>query len=99
MLEYDKVDINQGIDINKNISISKRCWLCGYWYFIDENFNYQECMCNGCLDMSLKAISLHNSCIGYNNRNAYRINFAFMSKNDALNLIENTVIIDKKGTL
>ena len=49
--------------------------------------------------MSLKAISLHNLCIEYNNGNAYRINFAFMSKNDALNLIKNGVIIDKKGTL
>ena len=38
----------------------------------------------------------HNLCIGYNNGNAYRINFAFMSKNDALNLIKNAVIIDKK---
>ena len=53
-------------------------------------------MCNGCHDMSLKVISLHNSCIGYNNGNAYRINFAFMSKNDALNLIKNAVIIHKK---
>ena len=24
-------------------------------------------MCNGCHDMSIKAISLHNLCIGYNN--------------------------------
>ena len=30
MLEYDKIDINEGIDINKNILISKKCWLCGY---------------------------------------------------------------------
>ena len=67
--------------------------------FVDRNFNYQKYMCNGCHDMSLKAISLHNLCIGYNNGNAYRINFAFMSKNKALNLIKNTVIIDKKGTL
>ena len=52
MLEYNKIDINEGIDINKNISISKRCWLCGYWYFIDKNFNYQKYMCNGCHDMS-----------------------------------------------
>ena len=37
MLEYDKIDINEGIDINKNILISKKYWLCGYWYFIDEN--------------------------------------------------------------
>ena len=49
--------------------------------------------------MSLKAISLHNLCIGYNNGNAYRISFTFMSKDDALNLIKNAVIIDKKGTL
>ena len=99
MLEYDKIDINEGIDINKNISISKKCWLCGYWYFIDKNVNYQKYMCNGCHDMSLKVISLHNLCIGYNNGNVYRINFAFMSKNDALNLIKNAVIIDKKRIL
>ena len=56
-------------------------------------------MCNGCHDMSTKVISMHNLCIGYNNDNSYRINFVFMSKNDALNLIKNAVIIDKKGTL
>ena len=56
-------------------------------------------MCNGCHYMSIKDISMHNLCIGYNNCNAYRINFVFMSKNDALNLIKNAVIINKKGTL
>ena len=56
-------------------------------------------MYNGCHDISTKAISMHNLCIGYNNGNAYRINFVFMSKNDALNLIKNAVIIDKKGIL
>ena len=49
--------------------------------------------------MSTKTNSIHNLCIGYNNDNAYRINFVFMSKNDALNLIKIAVIIDKKGTL
>ena len=29
---------------------------------------------------------MHNLCIGYNNGNAYRINFVFMSKNDALKM-------------
>ena len=42
---------------------------------------------------------MHNLCIGSNNGNAYRINFVFMSKNDALPLIKNAVIIDKKETL
>ena len=27
MLEYDKIDINEGIDINKNVLISKKRWL------------------------------------------------------------------------
>ena len=52
-------------------------------------------MCNGCHDMSIKANSMHNLAIGYNNNNAYRL----MSKNDALNLIKNAVIINKKGIL
>ena len=56
-------------------------------------------LCNGCHDMSIKVIRMHNLYIGYNNGNAYRINFVFMSKNDALNLIKNAVIIDKKGVL
>ena len=31
--------------------------------------------------------------------NYCRVNFAFMSKKDAFNLIKNAIIIDKKGTL
>ena len=46
--------------------------------------------------MSLKTSSMNNLAIGYNNGNAYRINFAFMSKNNALNLTKNAVIIDIK---
>ena len=49
--------------------------------------------------MSMKTNSMHNLAIGYNSGNAYRINFVFMSKNDALNLIKNAVIINKKGIL
>ena len=99
MLEYDRIYLSEGIDINKNISTSKRCYLCGYWYLINKNFNYQKYMYNGCHDMSTKAISMHNLCIGYNNGNGYRINFVFMSKNDALNLIKDAIIVDNRRTL
>ena len=64
-----------------------------------KNFNYQRYVSDGCHDISLKAISMHNLVIGYNNGIAYRINFIFMSKNDALNLIKNALIIDKKRIL
>ena len=95
MLEYDKIDINEGIDVNKNKLVSKECIICNYWYFINRDVNYQRYVCDGCHDMSLKTSSMHNLVIGYNNGNAYKINFEFVSKNDALNLIKNAVIIYK----
>ena len=67
--------------------------------FFDKNFNYGPYLCNGCYDMSLKAISMQNVAIINHNGNAYRVNFAFMRKKDAFNLIKNAIIIDKKGTL
>ena len=48
MLEYDRIDLSEGTDVNKNMLTSKKCYLCGYWYFINKNFNYQKFMCNGC---------------------------------------------------
>ena len=49
--------------------------------------------------MSLKAISIQNLAIINHNGNDYRVNFAYMSKNDAFNLIKNSVITGEKGTL
>ena len=47
----------------------------------------------------MKANSMHNLAIAYNNGSTYRINFVFMSKNDVLNLMKNALIIDKRGVL
>ena len=49
--------------------------------------------------MTLKAVSIKNLAIINHNGNHYRVNFAFISKKDAYNLIKNATIIDKKGTL
>ena len=49
--------------------------------------------------MSLKATNMKNLAIVYRGDQAYRINFKSVSKNDAFNLIKNSVIIDKRGTL
>ena len=100
MLEYDRIDISEGIDINKCEETSARCSLCKFYYFLDKNFSYGPFLCNGCCyDMSLKAVSMQNLVIINRNRNHYRFNFAFISKKDAFNLIKNATIIDKKGTL
>ena len=63
MLEYDRIDISEGIDINKSEETSRRCSLCKLYYFLDKNFSYGPFLCNGCYDMSLKAVSKQNLAI------------------------------------
>ena len=80
MLEYDRIDVSEGIDSTCNKLVSRECWLCHFWYYLDKNFNYQRYLYDGCHDMSMKANSMHNLAIAYNNGSAYRINFVFMSE-------------------
>ena len=99
MLEHDRIDLSEGIDIKKCKETSRECSFCKFYYFLDKNFNYGSYLCNGCYDMSLKAISMQNLAIINHNENAYRVNFEFISKKDAFNLIKNAVIMGEKGTL
>ena len=99
MLEYDRIDISEGIDINKCEETSRRCSLYKFYYFLDKNFSYGPFLCNDCYDMSLKAVSTQNLAIMNHNGNHYCVSFAFISKKDAYNLIKNGNIVDKKGTL
>ena len=95
----DRIDISEGIDIKKCKETSRKCNLCKFYYFLDKNFNYGPYLCDGCYDISLNAINRKKLAIVYLGEQAYCISFAFMSKNDAFNLIKNSVIIDKNGTL
>ena len=80
MVEYDRIDISEGIYIKKCKETSRECSLCKFYYFLDKNFNYGPYSCNGCYDMSLKAISMKTLAIISHNGNHYRVNFAFIIK-------------------
>ena len=41
MLEYDRTDISEGIDLNKT-NASKECDVCHYWYLKDIAFKYER---------------------------------------------------------
>ena len=98
MLEYDRIDISEGIDTNKT-SASKECSICHYWYFLDKNFNYDSHLCNGRHDLMQKAMSCKNVAIVSIKGNDYRIHFYYISKNDAITLITNSNLNDKNGVL
>ena len=45
LLEYDRINISEGIDINK-INASKECDICHYWYYF-TGCKYEPYICNG----------------------------------------------------
>ena len=51
MLRYRKVDVSEGIEVNKT-SVSKECELCHYCFFkdIEFKFKFKEHVCNKCHD-------------------------------------------------
>ena len=98
MLEYDGIDISEGIDINKR-NASKECKICHYWYFKDIGFKYESYLCNGCHGLMEKAISFNDGAIVYVKESAYRIYFWYMIKDDTTSIMNNSNLIDKVGVL
>ena len=39
MLYYDRIDISEGIDVNKS-SVSEDYIICHQWYFLNKGFNF-----------------------------------------------------------
>ena len=98
MLEYDRIDISEGIDTNKT-SASKECNICHYWYFLNKNFNYEPYLCNGCRELMQKAMNFNDIAIVSIKGSDYRIHFWYMNKNDAIVVMTNSNLKDKNGIL
>ena len=96
MLEYK--DISEGINVNKT-NLSKECDICHYWYCKNIGFKYEPYLCNGCHDLMQKAMSFNNIAIVYVKGSAYRINFWYMSKDDAINMMNCSILLNKTGVL
>ena len=87
MLEFDRIDISEGVGINKT-SVSKEFGICHYWYFLDKNLsNYEPYLCNGCHALMQKAMNFNDAAIVSIKGNDYRIHFWYKTKDDAINII------------
>ena len=96
MLEYDRIDISEGIDINKT-SASKECSICHYWYVLDRGFKYEPYLCNVCHDLMQKAMNFNDVAILSIKGNDYGIHFWYMSKDDAINIMKISNLNEKAG--
>ena len=98
MLEYERIDISDRIDVNKT-NLSKECDICHYQYFKDICFKYEPYLCNGCHDLRQKSISFNNIAIVYIKGRACRIHFSYMSKDYAINIMNGSILLHKRGVL
>ena len=63
------------------------------------DFKYEKYLCNGCHDLMQKAMSFNNIAVANIKGYAYRIHFWYMSKDDAINIMNGSNLVDKSGAL
>ena len=95
MLQYERIEIFKGIDLNKSDE-SKECMICQYWYFKDIGYKYETYVCNGCHDLSMVVYDLNDFMILSIKGIDYRCYIFNMSKSDAFNLLNNSVLDNKR---
>ena len=85
MLQYERIDIYEGIYLNKSDKL-KECMICQYWYLNDIGYKTLVVYdLNDFMILSIKGVD-------------YRCYVFNMSKSDAINLLNNSVL-DNKGVL
>ena len=94
MLQYEKIDVSEGSDVNKT-SASKGCELCHYWFLKDIGFKIEEHVCNSCHHLLTMVCSLKNIAILSAKGTTFRCLLMGISKNEALRKLNNSVIYDR----
>ena len=98
MLYYDRIDVSEGIDVNKT-SASKECDICHYWYFLNYSFKFQPNVCNRCHDLLIMSINLRDIAFSNIKGSDYCCIISLISKNEAIIFMKNADLTKKGGTL
>ena len=94
MLQYERIYVWEGIDTNKT-SASKECMLCHYWYFKDVGFKSEPHVCNKCHDVLMTTYELKSIAILNVKRVDFRCILWGLSRDEAVNRRDNSVLEDK----
>ena len=93
MLYFDRIDVNK-------TSKSKECDICHYWYFfLNKGFKCQPNVCKRCHDLLVMSINLSDIAILSIKSADYSCIITGISKNEAINLMQNADLTGKSGTL
>ena len=92
MIYYDRIDLSEGIDFTKSNS-SKEHLVCHYWYFYHV-FKFQKSVSIGSHELLIISPNINNISIIAVKVILYYSIIYDVSKSDAINLLENSVLDD-----
>ena len=98
MLYFDRIYVSEGIDVNKT-SATKECDVCHYWCFLNYRFKFQSNVCNRCHDLLMMSMNFSNIAILNLKGSNYCCIISLISKNEAINLMQNADLTKNCGTL
>ena len=93
MLYYDRIDINEEIDLAKS-NRSKECMICHYWFF-NYGFMFQDSVCNGCQYLTKLSVNINDIVIITVKNVDYRCIIHNISKSASINLLKISVLEDR----
>ena len=98
MLYFDRIDVSEGTDVNKTSPL-KGYHICHFWYFLNYSFKFQPNVCNKCHDLLMMYMKRSDIAILSTKGPDYRCVVSLTRKNEAINLMQNADLTEKKGTL
>ena len=98
MLYYGRIDVSEGIDVNKT-SASKECDICHCCSFLNYCFKFQLNVCNRCHDLLMMFLNLSDISILNIKVSDYCFIIGLITKNEAIDFMQNAGLTKKSGTL
>ena len=101
MLEYDRIEVSEIIDVNKTNELC--AWIIWNYYFLKINFRFQPKWFDGCHDLIQKASSFNYMAFVSIKGNDYRIwniwyMISDMSKDETVNIMNNYGLKEETGS-
>ena len=71
--------------------------ICHYWFF-NNGFKFQDAVCNGCHDLTMLSVNISDITIITVKNVDYRCVIHNISRSEAINLLESSVLEDRGYT-
>ena len=99
LVYWNRNDVSEGIDINK-ITASKECNIFHYCYFLNKFFfKFQPNFCNRCNDLLMMSMKFSDIASLDIKSADYCCIISWITKHDAINLMQNANLTEKSRTL